>query len=234
MGSPHPGESAGIEALGHSLPRGHPRCSLGRSLSFLAISQASFLPWGPPSAKHLLAAQRRQTFRYMETVQQAFPVLGREETLWNYRITQGLNKMPHTPPTHLVHLGGLWCQFCVRLDGKFMPQWNQHEIYRPPPKWTSSPPRPQIHHTHATGNTHMQTRTCTHTHTHTPKGHPSDLLAQQEAGPYWENVGIGEPGHFLTFSKEKTGMQCDSGPWTFATHLSNQTVSTHCLLTESG
>lgn len=39
--------------------------------------------------------------------------------------------------------------------------------------------------------------------THTPGGHPSDLLAQQEAGPYGENVGIGKPGHFLRFSKEK-------------------------------
>ena len=38
---------------------------------------------------------------------------------------------------------------------------------------------------------------------HTPGGHPSDLLAQQEAGPYWENVRIWEPGHFLRLGKEK-------------------------------
>lgn len=58
----------------------------------------------------------------METVQKAVPDLGRGETLWNYFAIQELKKKNAPLQTNLVHLGGLWFQSCISLEGKFRPQ----------------------------------------------------------------------------------------------------------------
>lgn len=79
---------------------------------------------------------------------------------------------------------------------------------------------------HATGSTRMQKKTC---NTHPLQGQP--LWPAGSAGGWALSRKCGNRGAwaFSEVQQRKTGMQCDLEPWTFATRLSHQAISTHWL-----
>jgi hypothetical protein len=175
--APHSRMEVGIEVLYRPLPR----CRLHWTLSghFLVVSPSH--SQGALGIKFPLILPG-STNKCMETVQQAFPVLGRGETLRSYFTMQGFLKMPPSP-TLLVHLGGFGLALQV-LDSIYTGssglsgypsciscRKNQQEMSRIQilllSEQASPPPLPRIQHTRARGNTH----TCCKVHAHTsPEG----------------------------------------------------------------